>query len=52
MLDLAGGIGADVMITAPSYIQRGWDEARLLRECERAQRDMHVLNGAMLPIRL
>ena len=34
MLDLAGGIGADVMITAPSYIQRGWDEAKLLGEHE------------------
>ena len=55
VFDLAGSIGADVMIsdpTAPSCVQKGWDGSRLLRECERAQRDMHVLNGAMLPIRL
>ena len=34
MFDLAGSIGADVMITdptAPSYVERGWDESRLLR---------------------
>lgn len=29
--------------TAPSYIERDWDEAWLLRECEDAK---HVLNGA------
>ena len=34
VFDMAGSIGADVMITdptAPSYVQRGWDESRLLR---------------------
>ena len=34
--------------TAPSYVQRGWDESRLLRECERAKREKHVLNGATM----
>ena len=32
MFDLAGSIGADVMIVdpaAPSYVEKGWDEARL-----------------------
>ena len=44
-------ITPDVMITyptAPSYVQRGWDESRLLRECERAKREKHVLNGATM----
>ena len=54
VFDLAGSIGADVMITdpnAPSYVETGWDESRLLRECERAQREKHVLNGAtMIPL--
>ena len=54
MFDMAGSVGADVMITdptAPSYVQRGWDESRLLRECERAKREKHVLNGAtMIPL--
>ena len=54
VFDLAGSIGADVMITdptAPSYVERGWDESRLLRECERAKRVKHVLNGAtMIPL--
>ena len=54
VFDMAGSIGADVMITdpaAPSYVQRGWDESRLLRECERAKREKHVLNGAtMIPL--
>ena len=53
-LIMAGSIGADVMITdptAPSDVQRGWDESRLLRECERAKREKHVLNGAtMIPL--
>ena len=34
MFDMVGSIGADVIITdptAPSYVQRGWDESRLLR---------------------
>lgn len=37
VFDLAGSIGAVAMIadpTAPSYIRRSWDEARLLLECE------------------
>ena len=54
VFDLAGSIGADVMITdptAPFYVQRGWDESRLLRECERAKRENHVLNGdTMIPL--
>ena len=53
VFDLAGSIGADVMVTdptAPSYVERGWDESRLLRECERAKREEHVLNEAsMIP---
>ena len=52
VFDLAGSIGADVMITdpnAPSYVQKGLDESRLLRERERAKREKHVLNvGIML----
>ena len=35
VFDLAGSIGAVVIITdsiAPSYVQKGWDEARLFRE--------------------
>ena len=42
VLDLASSTGADVMITdptVPAYIERGWDEANLIRECERAKRD-------------
>ena len=54
VFDLAGSIDADVMITdpaAPSCVQKGWDKDRLLRECERAKRDEHVLNGAtMIPL--
>ena len=54
VFDLAGSIFAGVMITdptAPSYVQKGWDESRLLRECERAERQKHVLNGAtMIPL--
>ena len=54
VFDMAGSIGADVMITdptAPSYVERGWDESRLLRECERAKREKHVLHGAtMIPL--
>ena len=54
VFDLACSVGANVMITdptAPTYMQRGWDEARLIRECERAKRDKHVLNGAtMVPL--
>ena len=54
MFDMAGSIGVDVKIadpTAPSYVQRGWDESRLWRECERAKREKHVLNGAtMIPL--
>lgn len=41
----------DVMITddtAPSYIERDCDGARLLRELEDAKRDKHVLNGATM----
>ena len=54
VFDLAGSIGADVMIadpTAPSHVEKGLDESRLLRECERAKREKHVLNGAtMIPL--
>ena len=54
VFDMAGSIGADVTNTdptAPSYVQRGRDESRLLRECERAKREKHVLNGAtMIPL--
>ena len=51
VFDVAGSSGVDVMITdptAPSYIQRGWDESRLMRECERTKREKHVLNGATM----
>ena len=54
LVDLAGSIGADVLIvdpTAPSYIRRGLDEARLISHCEVAKRNKHVLNGAtMVPL--
>ena len=53
VFDLGGSIGADVMITDPtvsSYVQKGWDESRLLRECERAKREKHMLNGATMII--
>ena len=54
VFDFAGSIGADVMITdptVPSYVEKGWDESRLLREFERAKREKHVLNGAtMIPL--
>ena len=37
--------------TDPSYVQKGWDESRLLREFGRAKREKHVLNGAtMIPL--
>ena len=54
VFDMAGSIGADAMMTDPtasSYVQKGWDESGLLRECERAKRSKHVLNGAttMIP---
>ena len=54
LVHIAGGIGADVMIvdpTAPSYVRRGLDEARLISDCEVAKRNKHVLNGAtMVPL--
>ena len=54
LVDLAGSIGVDVMIvdpTAPSYIRRGLDEARVISDCEVAKRNKHVLNGAtMVPL--
>ena len=54
LFDMAGSIGADVMIvdpTAPCYVRRGMDEASLLSECEGAKRNKHVLNGAtMVPL--
>ena len=54
VFDLTGSIGADVMIpdpAGPSYVQKGWDESSLLRECERAKREKHVLNGStMIPL--
>ena len=34
--------------TAPSYVRRGLDEATLIRECEVAKRNKHVLNGATM----
>ena len=49
LFDLAGSIGADVLIvdpTTPCYAERGLDEATLLSKCEGAKRDKHVLNGA------
>ena len=53
VVDLAGSTCADVIITGPtalSYAQKGWDEARMFRECERAKQEKHVLNGAtMIP---
>ena len=51
MFDLAGSIGANAMIvdpTAPSYAGRGWNEVRLLSECECAKRNKHVLNGVTM----
>ena len=39
--DRAGSTGADAMIIDPAaaaYIQRSWDEARRIRECEQARR--------------
>ena len=45
LFDLAGCIGAGVMITyptAPSCVETGWDESRLLRKCWRAKRKKHV----------
>ena len=54
LVDVAGSIGADFMIvdpTAPSYIRRGLDEARLISDCVVAKRNKHVLNGAtMVPL--
>ena len=54
MFDIAGSIGADVMIvdpTAPSYVGRDLDEARLFSECKDAKRKKHVLNGdTMIPL--
>ena len=46
LVHIAGGIGADVMIvdpTAPSYVRRGLDEARLISDCEVAKRNKHCL---------
>ena len=34
--------------TAPSYVRRGLDEARVISECEVAKRSKHVLNGATI----
>ena len=54
MFEMAGSIGADFMIvdpTAPCYVKRGLDEARLFSECEGGNRNKHVLNGAtMVPL--
>ena len=53
MFDLAGSIGADVMIvdpTAPSCVERGLDEARLFTSQD-AKHKKHVSNGAtMVPL--
>ena len=51
LFDIAGSVGVDVMKvdpTAPCYVQRGMDEARLFSECERAKCNKHVLIGATL----
>ena len=54
LFDMAGSVGADVMIvdpSAPCYVKRGLDEARLFSECEGGKRNKHVLNGAaMVPL--
>ena len=50
LFDMAGSVGADVTIvdpTAPCYVKRGLDEARLLRECEAGKHNKHVFNGLM-----
>ena len=37
--------------SAPCFVQKSWDESRLLRECESAKREKHVLTGAtMIPL--
>ena len=46
LVDMAGSIGADVMIvdpTAPCCLRRGLDEASLCSECEGGKRNKHVL---------
>ena len=46
-----GSIGADVMIvdsTAPSYVERCWNEVRLFSEGKRGKRNKHVTNGATM----
>ena len=54
LFDMAGSVGADVMIvdpSAPCYVRRGMDEVSLFSECEGAKRKKHVLNGAtMVPL--
>ena len=54
LVDLAGSIGADVMIVdpiAPSYVEPGLDEASLFSGCIDTKRNQHVLNGAtMFPL--
>lgn len=35
----------DPRAPACTYIKCGWDGARLLRQCEQAKRETHVLNG-------
>lgn len=48
-LHLAGSTGAETLSTgptAPCYIEREIDEVGMLRECEQAKWEKHVLNGA------
>ena len=42
VVDLAGSVGVDVTTTAPSYMQRGRDEARLISECEFGQHNKNA----------
>lgn len=54
VIDLAGSAGADVIITnptAPSHLQRCWDEVRSIRKCEQAKWGKHVLSEVtMVPL--
>ena len=36
------------VVTTVSYAQKGWDDDRLLRVCERVKRNNRVLNGATM----
>ena len=54
MFDLTGSVGADVVIpdpTVPTFVQQGWAQDKLPRECEKAKGDKHVLPVAtMVPL--